>query len=66
MRLRICNKAQWETRELAYQMRSLVRKIAPIYGSILGSDCEIFNICKEGKESCGKIEQLNRGDKYEK
>jgi len=59
MRLRICTKAQWETRELAYQMRDLVKNIAPIYGSILGSDCEIFRICKEGKESCGKLEALN-------
>ncbi len=61
MRLRICNKAQWETREIAYQMRDLVKKVAPIYGSVLGSDCEIFNICKEGKESCGKINYINKG-----
>lgn len=66
MRLRICNKAQWETRNWAYQMRSLVKDIAPIYGSILGSDCEIFNTCKEGKESCGKINLLNKGETNEK
>ncbi len=66
MRLRICNKAQWEPRIIANQMRNLVKEIAPIYGSILGSDCEIFNICREGKESCGKIDILNKGDKNEK
>jgi len=66
MRLRICTKAQWETRELAYQMRDLVRNIAPIYGSILGSDCEIFRICKEGRESCGRLEALLKGDNNEK
>jgi thymidylate synthase (FAD) len=63
MRLRICTKAQWETRELAFQMRDLVKKVAPIYGSILGSDCEIFRICKEGKESCGKLTALLESDK---
>ena len=66
MRLRICTKAQWETRELAYQMRDLVKNIAPIYGSILGSDCEIFRICKEGRESCGRLEALLKGDNNEK
>lgn len=66
MRLRICTKAQWETRALAYQMRDLVREVAPIYGSVLGSDCEIFRICKEGKESCGKLEALLKGDSNEK
>ncbi len=66
MRLRICNKAQWETRNWAYQMRDLVREVAPIYGTILGSDCEIFKTCKEGKESCGKINLLNKGDNNEK
>lgn len=63
MRLRICNKAQWEPRIIANQMRDLVRDIAPIYASILGSDCEIFNTCKEGKESCGKINYINKGEK---
>jgi thymidylate synthase (FAD) len=66
MRLRICNKAQWEPRQIAYQIRDLVKEKAPILGSALGSDCEIFNTCKEGKESCGKIDILNKGDNNEK
>lgn len=66
MRLRICNKAQWEPRIIANEMRALVRKKAPILGSVLGSDCEIFNTCKEGKESCGKIDLLNKGENNEK
>lgn len=62
LRLRICNKAQWEIREISNEMRDLVCNIAPIYGSVLGSDCEVFGICKEGKESCGKINYINRSE----
>lgn len=57
-RLRICNKAQWEIRRALTEMRQLVMEQAPIYGSILGPDCEIFLECHEGKESCGKVNVL--------
>ena len=57
-RLRICTKAQWEIRNVLTEMRSLVLEKAPIYGSILGPDCEIFLECHEGKESCGKVNVL--------
>ena len=57
-RLRICTKAQWEIRNILTEMRSLVLEKAPIYGSTLGPDCEIFLECHEGKESCGKVNIL--------
>ena len=57
-RLRICTKAQWEIRNVLTEMRALVVKEAPIYGSILGPDCEVFLECYEGKESCGKVKIL--------
>ncbi len=57
-RLRICTKAQWEIRGIVGEMRSLVLEKAPIYGSLLGPDCEIFLECHEGKESCGKVNVL--------
>lgn len=57
-RLRICTKAQWEIRGILSEMRSLVLEKAPIYGSTLGPDCEIFLECHEGKESCGKVNVL--------
>lgn len=59
-RLRTCNKAQWEIREIFNEIRKLVKEIAPIYGSILGPDCETRYFCGEGKESCGKIKQLEK------
>jgi len=59
-RLRTCNKAQWEIREAFNEIRKQVKDIAPLYSTILGPDCETIGICKEGKESCGKIKVLER------
>lgn len=59
-RLRTCNKAQWEIRHIFDEIRKQVKLIAPMYGSILGPDCETRCYCGEGKESCGKIKALER------
>jgi thymidylate synthase (FAD) len=51
--LRLCTRAQWEIRELAKQMRKLVRSVAP---SLFWSEprpCVIRGHCPEGKDSCG-------------
>ncbi len=60
--LRECNKAQWETRKMAYDMHKEIDKIpnAEIYSSILGATCTTQGYCKEGKESCGKIKSLKK------
>lgn len=60
LRLRECTKAQWETREIAYQMHEEIRKLkdAVLFQNILGSTCETQHFCKEGKESCGKIIEI--------
>ncbi len=60
-RLRICTKAQWEIRNVASEMRNLVKEVAPLYASVLGPDCEVFGVCHEGKESCGKVNVLKNG-----
>ncbi len=65
-RLRICTKAQWEIRGIVGEMRSLVLEKAPIFGSLLGPDCEIFLECHEGKESCGKVNVLRERAKNER
>lgn len=57
-RLRCCNKAQWEIRAVAKEMVKLVKEKSEYYSSILGPDCEVKHICKEGKESCGKINMI--------
>ena len=58
--LRECNKAQWETREMAYGMHNELKnkEDASIFESLLGATCTTQGFCKEGKESCGKIKTL--------
>ena len=58
LRLRCCNKAQWEIRNIANEMRSLVTDESKYFSNILGPACETEGICYEGKESCGKIKKL--------
>lgn len=58
LRLRCCNKAQWEIRNIANEMRSLVTDESKYFSNILGPTCETEGICYEGKESCGKIKKL--------
>jgi thymidylate synthase (FAD) len=54
---RCCNRAQWEIRELAYQMLMLVREIAPNIFKHSGPQC-FTGVCPEGKLSCGKIKEV--------
>lgn len=58
--LRECSKAQWETQAMARGMHREIDTIpgAEIYSSILGSTCMTQGYCKEGKESCGKINAI--------
>lgn len=53
-RLRTCNRAQWEIRELAILMLKEVKKIYPILFKNAGPGC-INGPCPEGKMTCGKI-----------
>lgn len=56
-KLRCCNRAQWEIRELAWQMLKAVKKVAPNVFAQAGPGCVIAK-CPEGKMSCGKREQV--------
>jgi len=51
-KLRCCNRAQWEIRELSWQMLKLVKEVAPNIFSQAGPGCIIAN-CPEGKMTCG-------------
>ena len=50
--LRCCNRAQWEIRELAYQMLELARPTAPFIFADAGAPC-VHSACPEGRMSCG-------------
>lgn len=51
-RMRCCNKAQWEIRNIANTMAYLASVNAPLIGDNLGPSCEILGYCPEGKDSC--------------
>lgn len=52
-KLRCCNRAQWEIRELAWQMLHICRDVAPILFKYAGPPCA-GGICTEGAMTCGK------------
>lgn len=52
-RLRLCNRAQWEIRELAQKMLELVKDLAPAIFEWAGPPC-VEGECQEGENSCGK------------
>ena len=56
-RLRCCNRAQWEIRDLA---RALVREVYPVSPALFakaGPSC-VAGPCPEGKMSCGRAAQV--------
>lgn len=57
LRLRSCNRAQWEIRELAIEMVKELKKVSPIIFKNAGPSC-ITGPCPEGKMTCGKIEEV--------
>lgn len=54
---RCCRRAQSEIRELAQNMLTIVKGIAPSVFSIAGPSC-VEGKCKEGKMSCGKASEM--------
>ena len=56
-RLRCCNRAQWEIRELAEKMLYLCREVAPHLFRTAGPAC-VAGPCPEGKMSCGRAAEM--------
>lgn len=52
-KLRTCNRAQWEIRDLAREMLFLCREAAPTLFARSGPSC-LYATCSEGKMCCGK------------
>ena len=55
--LRCCNRAQWEIRDIAWQMLEEVLKVAPAEFGLSGPGC-LRGACPEGKKSCGKAAEI--------
>ncbi len=58
-RVRTCNRAQWEIREMAERMLALVKKAAPTIFAKSGPAC-LYAPCPEGKMTCGKVEEVRK------
>lgn len=58
-RVRCCNRAQWEIRELATEMLKISKKIAPRLFKDVGPPC-LLGKCPEGKFSCGKATEVRK------
>ena len=56
-KLRCCNRAQWEIRQLACKMLELVKNVAPNVFSDAGPAC-VRGGGSEGKMSCGKADEV--------
>ncbi|MHC4522281.1 MAG: FAD-dependent thymidylate synthase [Planctomycetota bacterium] len=56
-KVRCCNRAQWEIREMAIEMLRQVRQIAPSLFDNSGPSC-VRGPCGEGPMTCGKIDEV--------
>lgn len=56
-RLRCCERAQWEIRELAWQMLAQVKAVCPNLFRGAGPAC-LSGACPEGKMCCGKTAEV--------
>lgn len=62
MKLRSCNRAQWEIREYAVEALSLLRKTEPEIFNFYGPGCYV-GACPEGRLSCGKALEVKENFK---
>jgi thymidylate synthase (FAD) len=58
-RVRCCNRAQWEIREMSERMLALVKTIAPTIFSKSGPGC-LAAACPEGPMTCGKVDEVRK------
>ncbi len=58
-RLRCCSRAQWEIRELAWEMLHLVRGVCPNLFGLSGPAC-LSGPCPEGRMSCGNAAEVKK------
>lgn len=56
--VRCCTRAQWEIRELAWQMLAICKQVSPILFNHAGAFCDEHGYCKEGDMSCGRYPVL--------
>ncbi len=60
MKLRSCTRAQWEIRDFAIELLSLLRSVCPRLFADYGPSCVCEGRCPEGRMSCGRMEEMRR------
>ena len=58
-RLRCCERAQWEIRDMATRMLVLVKEKAPVIFAGSGPAC-VTGPCSEGEMTCGRPDEIRR------
>lgn len=58
LRLRTCERAQWEIRAIARDMLMQLRESAPGVFHAFGPSCKVLGYCPEGRLSCGNPPKL--------
>jgi thymidylate synthase (FAD) len=56
---RICERSQWEIRELAEMMLEEVKMVAPAIFKNLGAFCDFYGYCPENSHSCGRMPTID-------
>lgn len=56
--VRCCTRAQWEIRNLAWEMLKICQEVSPTLFKGCGAFCDQHKYCKEGSMSCGKYPLL--------
>lgn len=60
IRLRSCNRAQWEIRNVATGMLHLLRNNFPELFNYYGPSCVLSGVCPEGKMTCGRKDEMSQ------
>ena len=58
MKLRTCNRAQWEIRACAIDLLRQLREVCPSVFRYFGPSCYVTGKCPEGRLSCGKLKEV--------
>ena len=58
MKLRTCNRAQWEIRTCAIELLRQLRSESPAVFGCFGPSCFVTGKCPEGRLSCGQFAEI--------
>lgn len=58
LKLRTCNRAQWEIRNISIEMLKLLRESFPQLFNYFGPSCFVTGVCPENNMSCGKMRDI--------